>query len=168
MARGAPTPLTAFDLVSPEAQRQDDQFMKLDEFLKEAGQKPYRQLVEYHLKKKSVPELQQAAIGETDLLPQQLRPFVMGYIDDLNRQLAYDQEFWSRVTCREAFEAIIEIAVESMPIGDKVASVNEALEPSNHELAFGLFQICTLSFAYSASTQRKQRQFMGIRKGIFG
>ena len=92
----------------------------------------------------------------------------MGYIDVTNRQLAYDQEFWSRVTCREAFEAIIEIAIESMPIGDKVASVNEALEPSNHELAFGLFQICTLSFAYSASTQRKQRQFMGIRKGIFG
>ena len=141
---------------------------QLDEFLKGAGQRPYRQLVEHHLRRKSVPDLQQAVIGETDLLPQQVRPFVMGYIDVTNRQLAYDQEFWSRVTCREAFEAIIEIAIESMPIGDKVASVNEALEPSNHELAFGLFQICTLSFAYSASTQRKQRQFMGIRKGIFG
>ena len=53
-------------------------------------------------------------------------------------------------------------------IGRRTASVNEALEPSNHELAFGLFQICTLSFAYSASIQRKQRKFMGIRKGIFG
>ena len=119
---------------------------QLDEFLKGAGQRPYRQLVEHHLRRKSVPDLQQAVIGETDLLPQQVRPFVMGYIDVTNRQLAYDQEFWSRVTCREAFEAIIEIAIESMPIGDKVASVNEALEPSNHELAFGLFQICTLSF----------------------
>ena len=72
------------------------------------------------------------------------------------------------MTCREAFQAIIEIAVESLPIGDRVASANEALEPSNHELAFGLLQICTLGFAYSASTQRQQREFMGIRKGIFG
>ena len=140
----------------------------LDEFLSGASQKPYRKLVEYHLRRTAVPNLQKAVLDEIDHLPQQVRPFVMDYIDVTNRQLAYDQEFWSRVTCREAFEAIIEIAVESLPIGDRVASVNEALEPSNHELAFGLFQICTLSFAYSASIQRKQRKFMGIRKGIFG
>ena len=66
---------------------------QLDEFLKGAGQRPYRQLVEHHLRSKSVPDLQQAVIGETDLLPQQVRPFVMGYIDVTNRQLAYDQEF---------------------------------------------------------------------------
>ena len=141
---------------------------QLDEFLSGAGQKPYRKLVEHHLRRTSVPNLQKAALSEADRLPQPVRPFVMDYIDATNRQLAYNQEFWSRVTCREAFEAIIEIAVESLPIGDEVASVNEALEPSNHELTFGLFQICTLSFAYSASTQRKQRKFMGVRKGIFG
>ena len=31
-----------------------------------------------------------------------------------------------------------------------------------------LFQIATVSFAYSASLQRKQSKFMGIRKGILG
>lgn len=140
----------------------------LDEFPSEAGENPYRRLVERHLRRTSVSNLQKALLSEVDGLPRPAQPFVVDYIDVLNRELAYDQEFWGTATCRKAFEVIIEIAVGSLPISDRMASLNEALEPSNHELAFGLFQVCTLNFAYSAATQRKQRKFMGIRKGILG
>ena len=35
------------------------------------------------------------------------------------------------------------------------------------ELAFGMFQIATLTFAYNAVNQKALKEFMGIRKGLF-
>jgi hypothetical protein len=141
---------------------------KLEEFLNGASEKPYRELVQYKIKRSATLDLQKAVLGETELLPQYLRESVVRYIDATNLQFGYDQSFWAKATCRQAFEAIINVAIDELPITDKISSVDEAMKPYNHTLAFQLFQISTLSFAYSASTQRKQRKFMGIRKGLFG
>lgn len=141
---------------------------QLQEFLNGAGETPYRQLVQYHIKRTGTRGLQKAVLGETELLPQDLREFVNSYIDATNSHFGYNDSFWGEATCRQAFEAIINVAIATLPISDRIASVDEALEEKNHNLTFQLFQIATLSFAYSASTQRNQRKFMGIRKGLFG
>ena len=58
-------------------------------------------------------------------------------------------------------------AFEFLPISDRIKSIESSFEAKNQEIAFQIFQIAALSFAYSASTQKKQRKFMGIRKGLF-
>jgi hypothetical protein len=141
---------------------------QLKEFLNGAGEKPYRELVQHHIKRTGTRELQKAVLDETGLLPQDLQEFAITYIDATNSRFGCDRLFWTTATCREAFEAIIDVAIATLPMSDRFVSVAEALEEKNHVLAFQLFQISTLSFAYSASIQRKQRQFMGIRKGLFG
>ena len=141
---------------------------QLEEFLSGAGKRPYRELIQYHIKRTATRDLQNAVLGETQMLPTNHQAFVMEFIDVINLQFGYDQAFWSRATCRQAFDAIINVAMDTFPINDRISSVAEALQKENHSFAFQLFQIPTLSFAYSASTQRKQRKFMGIRKGLFG
>jgi len=141
---------------------------QLSEFLRTAGHRPYRELIEYHIARQSTHKLAEAALGEGTMVPWRLRPFVMGYIDAINAKLAYDKTFWQTATCREAFDAIIGVGIEALPLKGTIDSVEAALRAENHELSFQLFQLATVNFAYSASTQRAQRKFMGIRKGLFG
>ena len=53
-------------------------------------------------------------------------------------------------------------AFEFLPINDRIKSIEASFGSENQEIAFQIFQITTLSFAYSASTQKKQQKFMGI------
>ena len=92
----------------------------------------------------------------------------MDYIDITNIRFSSDQAFWKEANCKQAFETIIETAINFLPIKDHIPTIQAAYERENQELAFQLFQIPTLSFAYSASTQKAQRKFMGIKKGILG
>jgi len=135
---------------------------QLLDFLNGAGDKPYRELVQYHIKRTSTRDLQKAVLGETSLLPEWLQSSIVTYIDETNDRFGYDSVFWAQATCRQAFEAIMNVAIKVLPMGSVIASIDDALNPKNHEMAFQLFQIPTLSFAYSASTQRKQRKFMGM------
>jgi len=137
----------------------------LSEFMKGAAERPYRELIQHHIKKQSTSKLQQAVLGETSLLPEELQPMVMDYIDETNSKLSYDQDFWVNASCREAFGQTMKIAINFLPIQNRINSVESAFESDNQELAF---QLQPLRFAYSASTQRAQRKFMGIKKGIFG
>jgi hypothetical protein len=141
---------------------------RLAEFLKDAGDRPYRELVEHHLRRQSWRHLRDAAIGETLLLPADLRPHAMGYIDVVSERLGHDRAFWATATCRAALDRVIDAAFDSFPIPTAILSKAAMLEPENHDLTFQFFQIATLSFAYSASSQRAQRRFMGIRMGLFG
>ena len=140
----------------------------LSEFLNGAGDKLYRELIQYHVQKQSTSKLQDAVLGETSLLSEELQTHILDYIDVTNNRFSYDQAFWKKTNCKQAFETIIEMAINFLPIKDRIPTIRAAYEPANQELAFQLFQIPTLSFAYSASTQKTQRKFMGIRKGIFG
>jgi hypothetical protein len=140
----------------------------LSEFLKGAGDRPYRELIQHHLRKQSTKRLQEGVLGEISLLPKGLQSLMMDYIDVTNNRFSYDKNFWSKANCRQAFEQIITTAIDFLPIKDRISTIQAAFKPENQEIAFQLFQIPTLSFAYSASTQRAQRKFMGIRKGILG
>ncbi|MBI4527199.1 MAG: hypothetical protein HY695_25685 [Deltaproteobacteria bacterium] len=87
------------------------------------------------------------------------------------RLQAWLQELHKKYSCSPDFVAVEwdqHIFKQVLPLDNVIASIEDSLDPRNHELAFQLFQIPTLGFAYSASTQRKQQKFMGIRKGLFG
>lgn len=140
----------------------------VSEFLEGSGNKPYRELIQHHLRKQSAEEIQKAVLGESSLLPEELQTIIMDYIDMTNELFSYNKSFWSTANCRQAFEQIIQVAIDFLPIKERIPTLQSAFKRENQELAFQLFQIPTLSFAYSASTQRTQRKFIGIRKGIFG
>ena len=140
----------------------------MSHFLQEAGHRQYRELIQKHFRRQSTAKLQAASIWEITNLPGVDQDEGMAYIDATNARFGYDRDFWATASCHDAFEAIIEIAIAVLPLEDRITSVESSLRPENQELAFALFQIPTLSFAYSASTQRTQRKFMGIRKGLFG
>ena len=117
---------------------------QLEEFLNGASERPYRELIQYHIKRTATRDLQKAVLGETQMLPTDLREFVMEYIDATNSQFGYDRTFWTQTTCRQAFDAIIDVAINVLPIRDRISSTTDALKKSNHVLAFQLFQIPTL------------------------
>jgi len=139
----------------------------MSSFVDRAGDAPYRDLIKHHIRRQSASRLQAAVRGEVSLLPEHLHEPVIQYIDEVGLHFTCDKEFWNLATCREAFASIIEVAIGVLPIKEAIPSAENALRPENQLLAFQLFQIATLSFAYSASLQRKQRKFMGIRKGFF-
>ena len=124
--------------------------------------------MEEHLNAQSTPQLQLAVLSEVGLLPERLRPSALRFVDAVNTIFAHDQRFWQLTSCFQAATAVWVVAATMYDDEEVTATVAQPLAMRRHQLAFGLFQIPTLSFAYSASTQRRQRQFMGIRKGIFG
>jgi len=142
--------------------------VRLADFLRDAGNRPYRIFIEFHLRRTSTRKLMLASAGTGELLPPKMQPMIMEFIDYINSRFGYDEIFFTQFTCRQAFEAIIGMAIEKLPMGKNFRLPSDAFKPENDELAFNIFQIVTFSFAYSASTQRKQRKFMRIRKGLFG
>lgn len=139
----------------------------LSEFLDGAGDMPFRNLVQALIGKLSTMKLSQFFIGEVLNLPRSMLPKLELYIDAINERFGYDKEFWEEVTCLDAFIKFMFIAFEFLPISDRIKSIESSFDVENQEIAFGIFQLTTLSFAHSASTQKKQRKFMGIRKGFF-
>jgi hypothetical protein len=109
-----------------------------------------------------------AVLWEVSNLPESFQDKAELYIDRVNQKLVHNKRFWVEANSYFAYKVIIDIAVKCFPLDNRIVSHEDTLKPENNELAFILFQIPTLSFAYSASTQRKQRKFMGIRKGLFG
>ena len=141
----------------------------ISEFFDGPGSKrPYRELIQAQIKKLSTVELYTAVEREISNLPENLSDKAAGYILLTNLKLGHDKNFWKEADCHLAYELIIGIALKSFPLKDRIKSVEDSFKPENDELAFNLFQIPTLCFSYYASTQRKLRQFWGIRKGLFG
>lgn len=136
----------------------------LVEFLDGAANRPYRGLIQYHIRRQSTQQLLHAGIGERELLPEQHRGAVLVYIDAVNGAVGYDREFWATATCGEAMRVILRIADSSFELAGQICP-GDPLASADQNLAFQLFQIPTLNFAYSASQDRRQRKFMGIRKG---
>lgn len=134
----------------------------------EAGARPYRELVEHHLRRQSESQLQIASLGEFSGLPDRMRSNAITFIDVVNERLGANPQFWANATCREAYDRFIELAIEVVSDEEFIGHADDPLWLQDEELAMQLFQIPTVSFAYSASSQRAQRRFMGIRKGIFG
>lgn len=135
---------------------------RLHAFMDEAGSRPYRELVEHHLRHQSEAQLQIASLGEISGLSTDMRADVERFIDVVNSVVGLDSQFWETATCRDAYDRFIELAIGVFHQEGFVGNPTDPMWLEDEELAFQLFQIPTLSFAYSASGQRAQR------KGIFG
>ncbi len=127
----------------------------------------YRDLVQEQMRKLSESDLWKAGIFEISNLPKEFQPYAEGFIDKLNTEYGYDKEFWMSLKVSDAFDKILKIALDYFPFTEDVDSVTNMYDEEYQEVAFSIFQIITLGFAYSACSQKKQRIFMGIKKGIF-
>ena len=106
--------------------------------------------------------MRQAAMGEASRLPKELQPMVESYIDELNEQLLRRREFWQKSTCRDAVNAVLDVCNEHLGLSFELPVDVAKMSGVEQELALELFQIATLSFAYSAVDQPAARKFMGI------
>jgi len=109
------------------------------------------ELVQHHLRRQSQDQRMQGIRGTTEMLPEEARAFVEGFIDRWNIH-AYDQGFWQRDTA-SVFDEII---------GDARSVLSPLGVSADDEAAFNMFNIVVLSYAYSAYDQPKMREFMGI------
>ena len=139
----------------------------LSELLGQSRSRLYSELVQHHLRKQSTEKLQMAGVGTIALLPDTAQYHVTEFIDAVNERIGYDQRFWRHADILTAFGFIVQEAIKTLDIEQWITAEADAYLLENHELAFNLFQIATLNFAYSASTDKRQRKFMGIRKGLF-
>ena len=143
---------------------------QLSDFLENSKDKNYRDLIQHHIKKQSTEQLRKASMGEVGFLPESIdNESVINFIDHCNF-IAMAPSFWKENTCKTAFDEIILEAIHNLEgLPNKFKKVENFLsKEDNHELAFGIFQLITLSYAYSASKNRNVRKQMGIRKGFFG
>ncbi len=101
------------------------------------------------------------------LLPPALQPLAESYFDVVNETLLCDAGFWRTATCQSAVDAVIRLANQHFGLALNIPVEPAAMSGIDQELAFCLFQMATLSFAYNASDQKGLRKFMGIRKGLF-
>jgi 6-pyruvoyl-tetrahydropterin synthase len=86
----------------------------MTQFLDRAADRPYRELIQSQIKKQSASKLQKAVLWETSTVPENLQKYMMEYIDMANSQFSYDQSFWQNYNWREAYESIIEIAIQCL------------------------------------------------------
>lgn len=131
-------------------------------FLADAGDRPYRELIRHHIDRQSKSQLQAAGAGELESLGPEMKARGIDFVDDLNSALARDRDFWKTATCRGAYERVVAVANRTF---GRDADPERLLE-TDPSLAWCLFQISTISFAYSASDQRAQQRFMGIARGV--
>jgi len=114
--------------------------------------RPFYRLVEYHLQRqRNADEFKNAIIGTTQMLPPSARPLVEPFIDRWNLSV-YDKEFW-QTDASQVFSRIVDDARVILQTADA---------PTDDEILFNMFQIVTLTYAYSASRQAKMRKFIGM------
>ena len=139
----------------------------LTKLLISGGDKPYRKLVQYHMKRQSIEQLQHSMIGEIEMLPEAFVPYVEEYIDIISQTLGYEKAFWETATVNDAFNTIIKISIKTFPVDNPIQRLGDEMNPENHDLAMGLFQIPTINFAFGSSRDKNMRKFIGIKKGFF-
>ena len=67
--------------------------LQIDDFMKKAGGRAYRKLVEHHLRRQSTSQLRLPVLGEIAELPEQLRAEATTYIDAVNDRVGHDAAF---------------------------------------------------------------------------
>jgi hypothetical protein len=141
---------------------------ELRDFLTTGGNLPYRGLIQHHLRRQSLEETKAGVFGTIALLPESYRPAVQEYIDRANKLYGLDQQFWKSATVEYAFDVLMGGIVPFVfPVAEPASFHKRVLGGQEQELAFNLFQIITLNFAYSAHLTPAHRKLMGIKKGWF-
>ena len=147
---------------TPTSQNEADAFMMLSRFLLDAGERPFREFVRHHVERQSATQIRRAAVAEASTLPKDLQPMVESYTDELNEQLLVRREFWQKSTCRDAVNTVLGLCNKHLGLSFELPVDVAKMSGVEQELALALFQIATLSFAYTAADQRAARKFMGI------
>ena len=124
--------------------------MRFSEFLIDAGERPLRELVRQHVKRQSATQLRAGVMGEVSVLPQEMQPMVESCIDKLNEQVMTHHEFWQKSTCRDAVNVVLGLSNEHLGLSFELPVDPATMSRAEQELAFNLFQIATLNFAYNA------------------
>ncbi|MDA1189631.1 MAG: hypothetical protein O2854_08160 [Chloroflexi bacterium] len=138
------------------------------EFIGRAGHLPYRDYIAHVMKGKSSEELRIGGTEFVSRLPPSCQKLTLEFIDAVNDKFLNDETFWRTVDCKTAFGRVMQTAIQVLPLGPGIEAEIDAYEEANQELAFDVFWVATIAFAYSASGQRALRKFMGIRKGFLG
>ncbi len=113
--------------------------------------KRYAELVEYHLKQQNQDDRIRAIESTTAMLRPSVRRLVMRFIDQQNAR-ALDRDFWQK-DCASVLDEVT---------ADAKRLVETTGEHVDDETLFNLFNIITMNYAYSAWSQPKMREFMGI------
>lgn len=127
--------------------------VNLEQFRQRCKGKPFSQLIEHHINRSSEKELLNACIGTIAMLPEAIQPLAENFIDRWN-QYAYSQELWSQDTA-SVFDDLLDDYLAYSTFNSPNYTIND-------EDSFNMFQIVVLSYAYSASSQPKMREFIGI------
>lgn len=128
----------------------------LNQFREGYRGKPFRELVEYHLRRMGQDERNNAVLGTVELLSPSAKPLAETFIDRWNVP-AHDQNFWDTDTT-SVFNEIIEDAREVL---------SEAGAPTDDDTLFNMFNVVVMNFACRAHAQPKVRELIGSRARRF-
>ena len=117
----------------------------------------YCKLIQHHIRRQSLRDLEKGVAGTLQLLPKSVLPGMEIAIDEWNETARYEG-FWETDTA-EVFDLMLETA-RRLFLVHNASATNEDL--------FNVFQVFVLTHAISASESRDIRKFAGIRKGLFG
>ena len=117
--------------------------------------------IQHHVERDNAAHLATAVRGEVELLPDPLKSRAERFVDAVNERLLPNGRFWQTATCQDAVNKILELANQHFGLSLRVPVNPDLMSGVDQELAFGLFQIATLSVSYNASTQKEVRRFIG-------
>ncbi len=143
---------------------QDD----FEQYIRSVEKRPYRKLIEERVRSAGATQLADAFRAAETRFPDRLQPYLPLYLEAANDKFLCSRLFWQVSTCREALANILELATEAMPDDDEVRQAFRQPFADGGDLAHHLFEVPTASFAQAAAATRRQRHFMGIRKGLWG
>jgi hypothetical protein len=117
----------------------------------------YRELVQHHIRRQSLHDLETGVAGTLQLLPKSVLSGMEIGIDEWN-ETARHEGFWKTDTV-EVFDLMLDTARRLFLLHNASAT---------DEDLFNVFQVFVLTHAIAASENRDLRKFAGIRKGLFG
>jgi len=137
----------------------------LKEFLDDAGDKPYRELIEGQVREKSPEEILAALHHELEYLPPWLMAHIEKFLKLLRTRPGTDQTFWTTATCRTAEAMITEAMGQAVPSEELLDAFAVTIRDARKELTLCMFQIATLNFAHWATCQPDFRRMIEIQEG---
>jgi len=132
---------------------------------------PYNKIIETIIKKLSLEKIIQSSVFEINNFPKTARKDLevtetsIFYHSLLG--LLKDKEWWLNSSVVDACEMFLSIARNYIPYFENYPQIGSKLSQKNKNEIFGLYQICTMQLSWNASREKKIRQVMNIKKGIF-
>ncbi len=139
--------------------------MPVTEFLKNMGDVPYREFIKEFFKEAGEANLVLQNKSYSAFLPEHLGDNADAFFEAIMLEGSFPG-FWE-FTCEDAYNLIIQTAIEHFPIEGLMPTVEDSKSPYLQALAFSFFTWANINFAHLACTNKDYRKFMGIKKGWF-